>query len=89
MVNAPRKSLAPPSPSLAAAFGDVVRELRRERGLSQEKLGFAAGVDRNFISILELGQQVPSLNSVFKVATGLGLKPSKLVALVEARCTQL
>ena len=80
-----RLTAKPPALSLAQAFGDVVRELRREQGLSQEGLGFAAGVDRNFVSILELGQQVPSLSSVFKIAMGLGIKPSELVTRVESR----
>lgn len=85
MTKAPRFTAKPPALSLAQAFGDVVRELRREQGLSQEKLAFAAGVDRNFVSILELGQQVPSLSSAFKIAVGLGMKPSDLVAKVECR----
>ena len=43
------------------AFGKVVRQLRKERKLSQEQLGFEADLQRIYVSTLELGQQ-QSLN---------------------------
>jgi DNA-binding helix-turn-helix protein len=43
------------------AFGKVVRQLRKERKLSQEQLGFEADLQRIYVSKLELGQQ-QSLN---------------------------
>lgn len=39
-----------------AAFGRVLRKLRLAAGLSQEQLGLEAGVQRNFISLIETGQ---------------------------------
>jgi len=66
-------------------FGVVLRELRQERGLSQEALAFESGLNRQFISLLELGQRSPSLTTVYKVAGGLGIKGSELLAAMESR----
>ena len=66
-------------------FGAVLRELRRERGLSQEELAFESDLNHQFISLLELGQRSPSLETVYKVATGLGLLGSELLAEIEVR----
>lgn len=65
------------------AFGKVLRRLRLEAGLTQEQLGFDADLRRIYISILELGQQQPSLPTVFKIAKALNIRASRLVELVE------
>lgn len=70
---------------IADAFGQVLRDLRREAGLTQEQLGFEAGLERNFISMLELGQRQPSLATVFKLARALHIPPPRLVELVDGR----
>lgn len=67
------------------AFGAVLRELRTDAGLTQEQLGFEAGVRRTFVSVLELGQQQPSLSTVFKISAALGLSAGELISLVEQR----
>lgn len=68
------------------AFGLVLRQLRLAQGLSQEKLAFEADLERNFISLLELGQRAPSLGTIFKLAKALQIKPSALVVETEALC---
>lgn len=66
----------------ALAFGAVVRRLRTEAGLTQEQLGLGADVQRKYVSSLELGDKAPSLETVLKIAAGLHVDASKLVALV-------
>ena len=66
-------------------FGEVLRQLRTERQLSQEALALAAGCHVNHISFLERGLRSPNLVVVFDLATALGLAPSELVARVEKR----
>lgn len=65
------------------AFGRVLRKLRIKAGLTQEQLGFEADLRRTYISILELGQQQPSLATILKLAAALELPAGKLIALVE------
>jgi transcriptional regulator with XRE-family HTH domain len=52
----------------AKSFGHVLQQLRRDRGLSQEELGFASGYHRTYISLLERGQKSPSLRTIFELA---------------------
>ena len=66
-----------------AAFGQVLRRLRQTAGLSQEQLGLESGVQRNFISLIETGQNQPTISTIFKLAAALDVKPSKMVALAE------
>ncbi len=71
--------------SASTVFGKILRELRLEKGLSQEQLGFEADLRRTYVSILELGQQQPSLTTIFKLAKALNIKASYLLELVESR----
>ena len=67
----------------AVAFGKVRRHLRQEAGLTQEALGFEADLRRTYVSILELGQQQPSLSTVLKLAKALNQSGSAVVGMVE------
>ena len=69
--------------AVATAFGKVLRRLRKQAGLSQEQLGLDADLMRNYISILELGQQQPTIKTLFKLAVPLKRRPSEIIALVE------
>jgi len=64
-------------------FGAALRRVRRAAGLSQEQLGLEAGVQRNFISLIELGQNQPTITTISKLARALGMLASELVAEAE------
>lgn len=66
------------------AFGVVLRRLRIDSGLTQEQLGFEADLRRTYVSVLELGQQQPSLTTIIKIAKALHISASNLIDLVEA-----
>ena len=66
-----------------AAFGLALRTLRLDAEMSQEQLGLESGVQRNFISLIETGQNQPTISTVFKLAAALNVKPSKLVMMAE------
>ena len=68
------------------AFGKVLRALRVERGLSQEALALEAGVQRNYVSLIERGVNQPTITIIFKLATALEMNPSQVVELVEKEC---
>lgn len=60
-------------------FGRRLRELRLERGLSQEKLGELAGLDRTYVSSAEAGRRNVSLKTIYKLAEALEIEPSNLL----------
>lgn len=67
---------------LASAFGSVLRTLRIEAKMTQEQLGLEAGLQRKYISLLELGEKAPSLATALRVAAALRVEPGGLVTLV-------
>lgn len=68
---------------LRLALGLTVRQLRRIGGLSQERLGFAAELHRNYIGAIERGEINPTLRVLCKVAYGLGVPASDLLVMAE------
>lgn len=71
------------------AFGKVLRRLREAAGLTQEQFGFEADLRRTYVSILELGQQQPSLTTILKVAHALNCSPGKLLDLVSKELNEV
>jgi transcriptional regulator with XRE-family HTH domain len=71
------------------AFGKVLRRHRQAAGLSQEQLGFEAGVQRNFISLIELGQNQPTITTIVKFARALKVPASQLVKETEIELENL
>lgn len=70
--------------ALPTVFGAVVRALREEQGISQERLAALAGIDRAYMGALERGLRNPSLTTIAKVARGLSLPMSELMRHIEA-----
>jgi transcriptional regulator with XRE-family HTH domain len=68
-----------PQPGL----GKAIRQLRTERGLSQEELGLRARIHPTWISHIESGRNNPAWGSVRRIAEALGVRLSELAALSE------
>ena len=68
---------------LAQTLGNVIRDLRKARQLSQEDLSFQSGVDRSFLSHIERGRAQPGIETLFKLAQGLNTSAAKILAMVE------
>ena len=66
-----------------AAFGQAIRELREERGISQEAFALKSGIDRSHYGGMERGERNPSLTSIIKIANALGVQPSEIHARAE------
>jgi len=59
-------------------FGERVRELRNQKGLSQESLALACDLDRSYIGGVERGERNISLINIYKIAEALGVKAKEL-----------
>jgi transcriptional regulator with XRE-family HTH domain len=70
---------------LLAAFGSAVREFRRARGLSQERLAEVAGIHRTYIGDVERGVRNVSLVNIVRIARALSVEASTLLATMERR----
>lgn len=66
----------------------MLRELRIRNGLSQEKLAHEADIERNYISLLELGRNSVSIKKIFKLAEVLKVSVAELMGMVEARANE-
>ncbi len=60
-------------------FGRRLRELRLQRGLSQEKLAELADMHRNYVGAIERGKQNVGLLILVKLARALNVRPAKLI----------
>lgn len=60
-------------------FGDKLRELRKQKGLSQEDLAFKSGLHRTYISDIERGSRNVSLKNIEKIAKALRITPKSLL----------
>lgn len=57
-----------------AAMKTRIRELRREKRISQEELALAVGTTRQTITSIEVGKYTASLPLAYKIARYFGLK---------------
>ncbi|MBQ8791521.1 MAG: helix-turn-helix transcriptional regulator [Ruminiclostridium sp.] len=65
--------------------GDVIKELREKKGLSQEVVSGLADIGRTHLSAIERGERRPTLETLFRLAQALDMKPSEIVALIEEK----
>ena len=63
----------------AEIFGQTVRRLRTERGLTQERLAELADLNVSYIGFIERGENVPTLSIVLDLADALGVEPAELI----------
>lgn len=67
---------------LRTAFGDLLRTLREERGLSQAQLALDSELDQTFVSLLEHGRRQPTLLTLFALCDALGVEPDIVVGKI-------
>ena len=65
------------------AFGIVVSTLRVQKGLTQEGLSGLAGIARSHLAALEKGEKTAKMDTVWRIAEALGIRPSELVRKIE------
>lgn len=70
-------------PDHLVLFGRLVRRVRRERDMSQEALGRAAGLDGKHVSEIERANRDVRFTTLLQLAKGLDLRPGELLALYD------
>jgi transcriptional regulator with XRE-family HTH domain len=58
---------------IKVAYGKRVRQIRKDKGVSQEKLAELAELDRTYISDIENGKRNVSIETVYKIAKALDI----------------
>ena len=69
--------------TIVKRFGERVRELRQEKGLSQEELAFRAKVHRTYLGGIERGERNPALKNIKSIADALDVTLSELFSFQE------
>jgi len=59
-------------------FGEKVREIRKEKGLSQEELSFRANLHRTYIGMIERAEKNITLLNIEKIANALEVSVNEL-----------
>ncbi|WP_372631893.1 helix-turn-helix domain-containing protein [Cohnella sp.] len=71
------------------AFGITLKNIRKEKGYTQEQLSDYSRIDRSFISELENGEKAPTLLTLISLAKALRIKPSILMQILEFELDKL
>lgn len=62
------------------AFGERVRQIRKEKELSQEALADLAGIDRSYMGHIERGDQNITLTKIYQISEALKVPVSNLIS---------
>jgi transcriptional regulator with XRE-family HTH domain len=74
--------------ALLRGFAAEVRASRTILRLSQEELAYRANLHRNYIGMIERAERVPTLLAIARIAKGLDLRASELIARAETRASR-
>ena len=66
------------------AYGEMIRNSRRKKGMSQEELGALAHVGKNAVGAWEAGRSRPDLSSVPVICENLGISINDFFGIPEA-----
>ncbi|MBD2814643.1 helix-turn-helix transcriptional regulator [Xenorhabdus sp. Flor] len=66
------------SNNIKSVFGQRIRYLRKEAGMSQEAFADKCGLDRTYVSGIERGVRNPTLEIIYVIANGLQIELNEL-----------
>ena len=67
---------------LNAQIGQLLKDLREERGWSLRELGLVVGMNKSYLGDIELGKRNPSINSLEKIVAGYELTVKGIFAKI-------
>lgn len=65
--------------------GEVIRDFRKRKGISQEVLSGLADIGRTHLSAIERGERKPTLETLYRISSALDIKMSDIVIEIEKR----
>ena len=68
-----------PPMQLRRIVAQNLRRLRQDRGLSQEELADLAGLNRNYIGMIEREENAPTVDTLEELAKALKVQPEDLL----------
>jgi len=69
--------------ALLERVGTWIKEVRRERGMTQEELAWAIPLDRAHLRLIESGKNAPTIKTLVKIAAALDCEVGELIPPVE------
>lgn len=63
--------------------GKSISKFRKQKGISQEVLSGLADIGRTHLSAIERGERKPTLETLYRISTALGVKMSAIVMEIE------
>jgi transcriptional regulator with XRE-family HTH domain len=72
-------------PALKQAISSNIQRIRKEQGISQEKLALKADVDRSYMSQIERCLANPSIEAILRISNALEVAPSELLVLTKKK----
>ena len=70
------------------SFGMMIAKLRFEKGLTQETASGLAGISRSHLVMLESGRKTVRLDTLWRIADALGVRPSEIIRMAEDEMNQ-
>ncbi len=64
-------------------LGEEIRKARLKAGLTQEELAFKAEVSRQYVSLLELNEKSPTVDTLIRICKAMGASAGAIVSCVE------
>ncbi len=65
------------------AVGETIKQIRNERGITQEVLSGLAGLGRSHIAMIENNKKQANFKTLWQIANAFNIKPSDLVKRIE------
>lgn len=64
-------------------FADQLRRLRLDAGLTQEQVAARARVSREYVSMLEAGKNIPTIDVFIRLCRAVGAPPAEVIVRLE------
>ena len=65
--------------------GEVIADVRKKKGISQEVLSGLADIGRTHLSAIERGERKPTLETLYRISTAMDIKMSDIIIEIEKR----